>query len=92
MASCNSVDNHPEDKREARRKQVMLGELPSDFLRVTPITAEQQLALDEQAAIALQQQLSGNTIASAVSGRLTISVIEVLLLLLLLVALENLGK
>ncbi|KFM82646.1 hypothetical protein X975_08615, partial [Stegodyphus mimosarum] len=39
MASCNSVDDHPADKREARRKQVMLGELPSDFLRVTPITA-----------------------------------------------------
>lgn len=55
----------------------MLGELPSDFLRVTPISAEQQLALDEQAAIALQQQLTGNPFASPVAGRLTISVIEV---------------
>lgn len=55
----------------------MLGDLPSDFLRVTPISAEQQLSLDEQAAIALQQQLSGNSFASTVAGRLTISVIEV---------------
>lgn len=55
----------------------MLGDLPSDFLRVTPISAEQQLALDEQAALALQQQLSGNTFPTTVAGRLTISVIEV---------------
>lgn len=75
MATCNS-GNELEDKREERRKQVMLGDLPSDFLRVTPISAEQQLALDEQAAIALQQQLSGSNFASTVAGRLTISVIE----------------
>lgn len=75
MATCNS-DCDPEDKRAERRKQVMLGDLPSDFLRVTPISAEQQLALDEQAALALQQQLSGNAFQSSVAGRLTISLIE----------------
>ncbi|GBN14985.1 hypothetical protein AVEN_113881-1, partial [Araneus ventricosus] len=54
---------------------VMLGELPDDFLRVTPLTSEQQLSLDEQAAIALQHQF---TVASSVSGRLTIKIVEAL--------------
>ncbi|XP_054720382.1 toll-interacting protein-like [Uloborus diversus] len=76
MASCNSHSNQLTDKREERRKQVMIGELPSDFLRVSPISAEQQLALDEQAALALQQQLSGSTLASPVAGRITITVVE----------------
>ncbi|CAL1298176.1 unnamed protein product [Larinioides sclopetarius] len=73
MASCEPVKDDYEDKIKERREQVMLGELPDDFLRVTPLTSEQQLSLDEQAAIALQHQF---TVASAVSGRLTITVVE----------------
>ncbi|XP_015908429.1 toll-interacting protein isoform X2 [Parasteatoda tepidariorum] len=74
MATCDPNNKSMASKREERRKQVLLGELPSDFLRVTPntissLTQEQQIALDEQAAIALQH-------ASTISGRLTISVIE----------------
>lgn len=52
----------------------MLGDLPPDFLRVLPISNEQQLSLDEQTAIALQHQY---TVASSASGRLTVSVVEV---------------
>ncbi|PRD23771.1 UNVERIFIED_CONTAM: Toll-interacting protein [Trichonephila clavipes] len=73
MASYEPMNDNYENKSEERRKQVMLGELPDDFLRVTPLTSEQQLSLDEQTAIALQHQF---TVASAVSGRLTISVVE----------------
>ncbi|GBM39792.1 Toll-interacting protein [Araneus ventricosus] len=73
MASCEPVNDDYEDKIKERRKQVMLGELPDDFLRVTPLTSEQQLSLDEQAAIALQHQF---TVASSVSGRLTITIVE----------------
>ncbi|KAG8190318.1 hypothetical protein JTE90_014424 [Oedothorax gibbosus] len=73
MATCDLIKDDFESKREERRKQVMLGDLPSDFLRVLPISNEQQLSLDEQTAIALQHQYST---ASSPSGRLTVSVVE----------------
>ncbi|GIY11440.1 toll-interacting protein A [Caerostris darwini] len=72
MATCGPLEVKSKSTDE-RRQQVMLGELPEDFLRVLPLTAEQQVSLDEQTAIALQHQY---TVASAVSGRLTISIIE----------------
>ncbi|KAL3187283.1 hypothetical protein MRX96_025592 [Rhipicephalus microplus] len=69
------------DARTAeRRKQLLVGELPGDFLRVdtTPTTGSQsQISVDEQTAIALQQQLSGAAFTTAQAvGRLSISVIQ----------------
>lgn len=69
--ATSSVKNDDE-----RRKQVMVGYLPNDFLRITPTNQQQQLAADEQAAVALQQQLTGGFAPPNISGRLTISVIE----------------
>lgn len=60
----------------------MVGELPSDFLRTgTPLTQEQE---DERIARILQaQQQAGVNVVSAsnFSGRLSISVVQVSLLL-----------
>ncbi|GIY48258.1 hypothetical protein CEXT_601241 [Caerostris extrusa] len=81
MATCGPLEVKSKSTDE-RRQQVMLGELPEDFLRVLPLTAEQQVSLDEQTAIALQHQY---TVASAVSGRLTISIIEGGLLLRIII-------
>ncbi|XP_037524511.1 toll-interacting protein isoform X1 [Rhipicephalus sanguineus] len=59
---------------------LLVGELPGDFLRVdtTPATGTQsQISVDEQTAIALQQQLSGAAFTTAQAvGRLSISVIQ----------------
>lgn len=59
---------------------LLVGELPGDFLRVdtTPTTGSQsQISVDEQTAIALQQQLSGAAFTTAQAvGRLSISVIQ----------------
>uniref|UniRef100_A0A6M2DDS9 Protein kinase c conserved region 2 n=1 Tax=Xenopsylla cheopis TaxID=163159 RepID=A0A6M2DDS9_XENCH len=49
------------DRNAERRNRVMLGPLPNDFLRISTLSErEQQEAADQQAALALQQQLSAS--------------------------------
>ncbi|XP_064490053.1 toll-interacting protein-like isoform X2 [Ornithodoros turicata] len=71
MASA-SADEQASD----RRKQVLLGDLPDDFLRLEENPQQRQIAADEQAALALQQQLSGAFRTAQAVGRLTLSVTE----------------
>ncbi|XP_023227655.1 toll-interacting protein B-like [Centruroides sculpturatus] len=62
---------------QEKRKQVMVGDLPSDFLRISPTDQQQQLSADEQAAVALQHQISGGSFAPAnVTGRLSVVISE----------------
>ncbi|KAG7178038.1 toll-interacting protein B-like isoform X2 [Homarus americanus] len=67
------------DKCEQRRKQVMLGTLPNDFLRVAPTQIQTQEEADRAAAMRLQHQMYAQsqpnvgrlqmTIASAVLNK-----------------------
>ncbi|XP_076312557.1 toll-interacting protein-like isoform X1 [Tachypleus tridentatus] len=77
MASQTPAENNSKVERNNEQKsQIMIGELPEDFLRIS-VSNQQQLAADEQAAIALQQQYcSGGFAPSNVTGRLSITVIE----------------
>ncbi|UYV67698.1 TOLLIP, partial [Cordylochernes scorpioides] len=73
-----AAPDEPTTKYEERKKQVLL-ELPVDFLRIGPAAAaaEQQLAADEQTALALQHQMAGaSLVPPTVSGRLSISIME----------------
>ncbi|KAH9525127.1 hypothetical protein Btru_000371 [Bulinus truncatus] len=58
----------------SRRNQVMVGELPSDFLRTGPaLTQEQE---DERIARILQAQQQAGHVVSNFAGRLSISVVQ----------------
>ncbi|BFZ09624.1 hypothetical protein BsWGS_12663 [Bradybaena similaris] len=81
MATTNGVaaaeSQNSSSNATNRRNQVMVGELPSDFLRTgTPLTQEQE---DERIARILQaQQQAGVNVVSAsnFAGRLSISVVQ----------------
>jgi len=73
--------------RHDRRNNLLLGELPDDFLRITLSSQQQQFAADEQAAIALHQQqfvrppaaympVTGAVLPHNMRGRLDITVVE----------------
>lgn len=59
-----------------RRKRVFLGSLPDDFLRICATDQQQQVAADQQTALALQQQLVGTSYAQNTVGRLNITVAQ----------------
>ncbi|XP_059150128.1 toll-interacting protein B-like [Physella acuta] len=81
MASTNGVTSSPSGSLSPagsnRRNQVMVGELPTDFLRTGPsLTQEQE---DERIARILQaqQQAGGNVVSTGnIVGRLSISVVQ----------------
>ncbi|RWS15584.1 toll-interacting protein B-like protein [Dinothrombium tinctorium] len=64
-----------------RRSEVMIGALPDDFLRIDSQSIDEanQIANDEQTALALQQQYFGaipNNLANNIRGRLDVTVTE----------------
>lgn len=61
---------------ESRRQQVMVGNLPDDFLRLTPTEDQQQVENDEQVALALQQAQYAKFSQPNIKGRLDITVVE----------------
>lgn len=79
-------DTASSDVNDSRRQQVLLGTLPQDFLRITPTNQQQQIAADEQAAIALHKQqylfrpvapgAPGTSLPANIRGRLDITVVE----------------
>ncbi|KAK7069219.1 hypothetical protein SK128_011838 [Halocaridina rubra] len=66
------------DKNEERRKQVMLGTLPNDFLRVTPTQAQSQEEADRAAAMHMQHQMMAQS-RQALVGRLQVSIVSAVL-------------
>ncbi|KAJ8315868.1 hypothetical protein KUTeg_008018 [Tegillarca granosa] len=62
-----------------RRAQVMVGELPEDFLRVPTSAQQQQVIADERVAQILQAQQAAGVIGGVptnIAGRLTISIVQ----------------
>ncbi|WAR06925.1 TOLIP-like protein [Mya arenaria] len=59
-----------------RRSQVMVGELPTDFLRINGTPQQQQAYADERVARVLQAQQSYMPIPANVKGRLNISIVQ----------------
>lgn len=56
VSSPDSEGSSSRVRKILRDKNVLLGQLPEDFLRLEPSIEEQQAEADEQAAIALQNQ------------------------------------
>lgn len=66
-----------QDKNAERRKQVMLGDLPADFLRIGAVSEQQQqVSADEQAAMMLQQQMAGAFSPGNSVGRLALTIAQ----------------
>ncbi|KAI1301519.1 Toll-interacting protein [Halotydeus destructor] len=85
--SLTALDNRQPEmpERTERRDHLLLGDLPDDFLRIIPTVENQQIASDEQTALALQQQfvrpptfsvVPGAALPSNTRGRLDITVVE----------------
>ncbi|CAG9782484.1 unnamed protein product [Diatraea saccharalis] len=67
----------PDDRNEERRRRVLLGPLPAGFLRADGTT--ENVDADYQAALALQQQLSGSAMPPAgppLTARLSITIVQ----------------
>lgn len=86
--SLNSLnERRPDcvDERQERRRNVLIGDLAEDFLRIAPTVQQQQIAADELAALSIHQQQyfrpvhavgpSGISLPN-VRGRLDITVVE----------------
>jgi len=63
--------------------QVMVGELPGDFLRISSTPQQQQAYADERVARVLQAQQNFMPIPANIKGRLNISIVQVSHLLLI---------
>ncbi|XP_059061092.1 toll-interacting protein-like isoform X1 [Achroia grisella] len=66
-----------DDRNEERRRRVLLGPLPAGFLRTDGTT--DSVDADYQAALALQQQLCGNTLPAAgppLTARLSVTIAQ----------------
>jgi len=57
--------------------QVMVGELPGDFLRISSTPQQQQAYADERVARVLQAQQNFMPIPANIKGRLNISIVQV---------------
>ena len=57
---------------------MFLGNLPPDFLRISASSQQQQEAADQQTALALQQQMVGTPYAQNPTGKLSITVDQVI--------------
>ncbi|XP_046970945.1 toll-interacting protein-like [Vanessa cardui] len=71
------TSTEPNDRNEERRRRVLLGPLPSGFLRADGTT--DTLDADYQAALALQQQLCGATMPPAgppLTARLSVTIAQ----------------
>jgi len=55
---------------------LLVGDLPEDFLRISPSTRQQQEAADEQAAMVLQQQMTRGFHPQNMIGKLHITVVQ----------------
>ncbi|GAB6031432.1 hypothetical protein CHUAL_009206 [Chamberlinius hualienensis] len=58
------------------RSRAVLGELPEDFLRLSPATRQLQEAADHQTAVMLQQNLAGAFQPMSTIGKLNITIVQ----------------
>ncbi|XP_073999780.1 toll-interacting protein-like isoform X2 [Rhodnius prolixus] len=63
-------------KRILRKRIVLIGKLPADFLKINATPKQQQEAADQQAAIALHHQFVENSFVGSAVGRLNITVAQ----------------
>ncbi|KAL5009612.1 hypothetical protein ScPMuIL_011917 [Solemya velum] len=78
MSTTVNPSNPAPNGNNTRRDQVMLGNLPEDFLRVSGDAQQQQEMSDERVAMVLQaqQQAGYRPIPTNVVGKISISLVQ----------------